>query len=115
MEIYNVQPAVVDIIITKGDTFKVSFQVKMNAVSYSLTGKILDMKVKKIDIGGAVVKTLSSAGALPAIVITTDSFAINTTGFTEPDNLKYDVQVTDGTDILTIQKGRIIVEEEITS
>lgn len=113
MEIYNVQSAIVDIKITKGDTFDMSFSVDLNAATYTLTGKQLDMKVKKFD--GTVVKTLSSAGADPAITIDADTFNIKTTGFDDRETLKYDVQLTSGTDVFTIMRGKIIVEEDITT
>jgi hypothetical protein len=74
MEIYNVQPAIVDIKITKGDTFDMSFSVDLNAATFPLTGQQLDMKIKKFD--GTVVKTLSSTGASPAITISVDTFNI---------------------------------------
>lgn len=79
--IYNVQAAEVDIVVIKGDTPDVSFSVDLNAATYDLTGKQLDMKIKKFD--GTVVKTLSSAGASPAITISTDTFNIKTTAFTD--------------------------------
>lgn len=113
MEVYNVQPAIVDIRVTKGDTFNISFRVDLNGVSYPLTGKKIDMTIKKID--GTAVKTLSSEGPGAAIAIIADSYNINTVGFAECDTLKYDVQLTEGIDILTIQKGKIIVEDEITT
>lgn len=112
MEVYNVQPARVDIRVTRGDTLNVSFSIAMNAAPYVLTGKQIDIMVKRFD--GTVVKTLSSVDPGAAIVIDVDSYEIYTEGFTDCDTLKYDVQVTDGVDVLTIQKGKIIVEEEIT-
>lgn len=113
MEIYNVQPAIVNIRTTKGDTFNVAFEAKMNDVLYVLTGKQIDIKIKKFD--GTVIKTLTSAGASPSIIISASLYSVSTAGFSEIDTLKYDVQITSGTDILTIQKGKIIVEEEITT
>lgn len=111
--VYNVQPAEVDIIVTKGDTPDVSFSVDLNAATYDMTGKQLDMKIKKLD--GTVVKTLSSAGASPAITISTDTFNIKTTAFTDAGVFKYDMQVTSGTDVYTIMKGKILVKEEQTT
>jgi len=111
--IYNVQPAEVDIIVTKGDTPDISFSVDLNAATYDLTGKQLDMKIKKLD--GTVVKTLSSAGVSPAITISTDTFNIKTTAFTEEGVFKYDLQLTSGTDVYTMMKGKLIVKEEQTT
>ena len=110
--IYNVQPAGIDIVVTKGDTFDVSFNVDLNGEDYSITGQ-LDMKIKKPD--GTLVKTLSSAGESPAITIDGDSFNVKTEAFTEVSLLKYDVQETKDGDIYTIQKGKIIVTEEQTT
>lgn len=113
-DVYNVQPDEVNIRVTKGDVFDISFSVKdQNGVAYSLVGKILNMKVKKFD--GTVVKTLSSTGASPTITISEDTFNFKTTGFSEADTFKYDIQITDGTELFTFQKGLIIVEEEITT
>lgn len=113
-EVYNVQPDEVNIRVTKGDVFDISFSVKdANGVVYSLVDKKLDMQVKKFD--GTTVKTLSSVGLLPAITISEDTFNLKTTAFSEADTFKYDIQVTYGTDLFTIQKGLIIVEEEITT
>lgn len=111
--IYNVQAAEVDIVVVKGDTPDVSFSVDLNGDAYTLTGKQLDMKIKKFD--GTVVKTLSSVGASPAITISSDTFNIKTTAFTESGTFKYDMQVTLGTDIYTIMVGKIIIKEEQTT
>jgi hypothetical protein len=111
--IYNVQAAEVDIIVIKGDTPDISFSVDLNAAAYVLTGKQLDMKIKKFD--GTVVKTLSSVGASPAITISSDTFNIKTTAFAETGTFKYDLQVTSGTDIYTIMNGKLIIKEEQTT
>jgi hypothetical protein len=111
--VYNVKPATVDIILIKGDTPDMSFSVDLNAASYDLTGKQLDMKVKKPD--GTVVKTLSSAGVSPAITISTATFNIKTTAFDEAGTFKYDVQLTSGTDVYTIMQGKIYVKTDQTS
>jgi hypothetical protein len=113
MEVFNVQPAEIDIRITMGDTFDISFGVALNGADYSLNGKQVDMKIKKFD--GTVVKSLSSAGSSPAITLNDTTYSINTVGFTEAGTLKYDVQVTDGTKIITIQVGKVIIDEETTT
>ena len=111
--IYNVKADEVNIIVIKGDTPDISFSVDLNAATYDLTGKQLDMKVKKFD--GTVVKTLSSVGASPAITISADTFNIKTTAFSDAGTFKYDIQITSGTDIYTIMTGKIIVKEEQTT
>jgi hypothetical protein len=111
--IYNVQPAEVDIIVTRGDSINMDFTVDLNGANYSLTGKQLDMKVKKFD--GTVVKTLSSVGTSPAITITADAFNITTTAFAEVGTLKYDLQLTVAGAVYTIMKGMVIIKEDITT
>lgn len=111
--IYNVQPAEIDIIVTKGDTPDISFSVDLNAETYDLTSKQLDMKIKKID--GTVVKTLSSDGEAPEITISSDTFNIKTTAFSEEGVFKYDLQLTTSGDVYTMMKGRLIVKEEQTT
>lgn len=113
MEVYNTQPATIDIRLTQGDTFNIVFRVTMNKAPYLLTNKIINIMIKNLD--GSMVKVLSSSLPDPAIVINDDSYVIDTTGFPLPGTLKYDVQVTEAADILTIQKGRIIIEGEITT
>lgn len=112
MLVYNIQPAEVNIEITKGDSFNIAFAVALNSVAYPLTGKQLDMMVKKV---GTIVKTLSSVGSSPAITIIAEQFIINTSPFTEVGTFKYDIQITDNGIIQTFQKGLIIVSEEITN
>jgi len=110
--IYNVQPAEIDIVVTKGDTFDVTFNVDLNGEDYTISGQ-LDMKIKKAD--GILVKTLSSEGADPEITIDDDSYNVKTDAFSEVSLLKYDVQETKDGDKYTIQKGKIIVTEEQTT
>jgi hypothetical protein len=110
--IYNIEWDDVNIIVTKGDTIDLSFSVALNAVAYDMTGMVLDMIIKELD--NTVVRTLASDGTSPAITISTSTFNISTTAFPSVGRLKYDIQLTDGTDIMTIAKGNIIVLEEIT-
>jgi len=110
--IYNAEPTWLDIEITKGDTINMSFSVAINGVAYDMSGMQLDILIK--DRIGATTKTLSSAGVGPAITISTSSYNITTTAMPAIGIYKYDVQLTDGTDITTIQKGNILVTEERT-
>lgn len=110
--IYNAEWEDVNIIATKGDTIDISFAVYNNGVAYDMTGMVLDMIIKELD--GVTYRTLASDGTSPAITISTSIFNITTTAFTAAGRYKYDVQVTDGTDIITIQKGNIFITEEVT-
>jgi hypothetical protein len=111
--VYNVEWDEVNIIATKGDTIDVSFSVVLNGTAYNMTGMVLDMIIKELD--NTVVRTLASDGLTPAITIATSTFNVTTTPFTLTGRLKYDVQLTDGTDIMTIQKGNIMIVEEVTT
>jgi hypothetical protein len=111
--IYNVQAAEVDIVVTRGDSINMDFAVDLNGANYSMTGKQLDMKIKKFD--GTVIKTLSSAGTLPAIIITTDVFNITTIPFAEEGTLQYDLKLTVDGFVYTIMKGKVIIKKNITT
>jgi hypothetical protein len=112
MTVYNIEPAEQFIMITLGDTIDLSFSVLLNIVAYDMTGMQLDMKIKNKK--GTAIKTLSSAGTSPAITISTTTFNISTTPFSDAGVYDYDIQLTDGTDIMTIMFGKINVENQIT-
>ncbi len=109
---YNVQYDEADIEIVRNDTIDLSYSVALNGVAYDMTGKQIDMKIK--DSSGTTVKTLSSAGTSPAITISTSTFRIQTTAITKADIYRYDIQLTSGSTVMTIQRGNINVVEDIT-
>jgi hypothetical protein len=109
---YNVEATYLDIHLTKGDTIDMSFSVAMNDVAYDLTGMQIDFIIKNRL--GVAIKTLSSAGGSSAITIYLNTYTVITTAITTIGIYKYDVQVTDGSNIMTIQKGNVLVTEEIT-
>ena len=112
MTVYNVQWDNVPFIITKGDSIDRIFSVELNDVAYDMTGMQLDIKV--IRPNGVTFRTWSSAGGSPAITISTSTYRIQDAPITEVGRFRYDVQLTNGTNIKTIQKGTIKVTEEIT-
>jgi hypothetical protein len=112
MGYYNVEADVVDLIFTQCDTIDMSFSVYLNDVLYDMTGMQLDMQVRKTN--GDLVRSFTSSGGTPAITIATTTFNIYSTGFTRAFTYNYDVQLTDGADIMTIMKGRVIVKKERT-
>jgi hypothetical protein len=109
---YNIQYSENDIEIVRNDTIDFAYTVTLNGVACNLTGKRIDIKVK--DKSGTVVKTLSSAGTSPAIVISTSIFRVQTSPITVTGVYRYDVQLTTGSVIETIQRGIINVIEDIT-
>lgn len=109
---YNVQYSENDIEIVRNDTIDISYSVSLNGVAYDMTGKRIDMKVK--DSAGTTIKTLSTHGTSPAITISTTTFRVQTTAFTAVGTFRYDVQLTSGSTVMTIQRGNIYVVEDIT-
>ena len=109
---YNVQAAEEFIIVTLGDTIDLTYSVDENGSAYDMTDMQLDMDINNK--AGTTVKALSSAGVSPAITISTDEFNIATTAFSSSGTYYADLQVTDGTDILTIVKFTFLVERQIT-
>lgn len=113
-KIYNVEPAYHTIFITAGDTIKIPFAVYKNDVGYDMTGMVLDIKV--VDKYGVTVKTWASDGVAPCITISTSGFDLyDTSGFLIADNYNADIQLTDGSDIMTIAKCNIEVQKQITT
>ena len=121
---YNIEPSHVDIIIKAGDTLNMTFRALLNDGSdpafpagdpyynYDLTGMQLDIKFKRKD--GLIVKNISSVGISPKITIALSIYNIIDVGFADANVLSYDVQVTDGTDVFTIQEGECYVKKQIT-
>lgn len=109
---YNVQYDETDIEIVRNDTIDLSYSVALNGVAYDMTGKQIDMKIKND--AGTTIKTLSSAGASPAITISTTTFRVQTTAMTTAGIYRYDIQLTSGSTVMTIQRGNIFVVEDIT-
>lgn len=110
--IYNIEWEDVNIIATKGDTIDISFSVYNNGVAYDMTGMVLDMIIKELE--NTVIRTLASDGVNPAITVSTSTFNIVASAFENIGRYKYDIQITDGAYIKTIQKGNIIIVDEIT-
>ena len=111
MTAYNVQAAQEDIIITEGDTPNMTYSITENGVAYDMTGMLIEIDVRKNN--GTLIRTFSTTAA--SVVITVDQFTIvSVTPCDTAGRYKYDVQVTDGTEILTIMKGNFIVQREVT-
>jgi hypothetical protein len=110
---YLVEAQKKNIYITQNDTSPLSYSVALNGVAHDMTGMQLDMTV--INYAGVVIKSWSSAGGTPAITISTTTFSIAVDAFTDIGVYKYDLQLTDGSDIMTIMKGRILVTNEETT
>jgi hypothetical protein len=111
--VYNIEPAHIDIIFKQGDTIDISFSVELNDVAFDMTGMQLDIKFRRKD--NLLVKLFSSSGISPAITIVTSTYNLYSISyFLSPDVLDYDVQVTSGSDIFTIQYGEAKIKKEIT-
>ena len=110
--VYNCQAAEIDIIVTAGDTLNRTFAVQKNGSDYNLDGLRLDMKIKRPD--GSTLRTLSSVTSPADLGISGNEFTIFTAPIVGQANYLYDVQVTDGDEVYTIQKGKIIVEQQQT-
>jgi len=110
---YNVEPAECDLVFTKGDTIDFSFDVELNDVAYDMTGMQLDLHVK--DCHGNLLRTFTSSGGSPEITILVANYTVLASPNTKTGKFKYDLQVTDGTHIATIQKGNWNVQGEVTT
>jgi hypothetical protein len=109
---YNIEPANAPIVFKAGDTIDISFAVYLNGVLFHMTGMQIDVKFRRKD--GLLVKSLSSAGIGAAITIALSTYNMYSAGFLVPDVLDYDVQITDGADVFTVQEGECFVKKQIT-
>jgi hypothetical protein len=111
MKIYNVEPAEIDIVISKGDTLAIGLNLKKNDVDYDMSDLQLDMRIQ--DLNGTLFRHISSSGEGPGLIIAANQLNIYSTGFTKKGFYKYDIKVTDDTDVFTIIKGTVAVSESI--
>jgi len=115
---YNVKPSVNNIVVKKGDTVKYSYNVTkwdetlQEYVPYIMTGMTIDIHVRRAD--GLLLKHWTTSGGVPTITITVDVYDVYADPFTETGMFYYDVQITAGVDILTVQEGKMIVTTEQT-
>lgn len=119
MSDYNVQAEIKDIVITAGDTVNISSNVyKYNLTTqawdlYDMTGMQLDIDIT--DRKGNIIESYSSAGGTPEITISTSAFNIfSLVPFLNMGHYLFDIQLTNGSEILTIRKGWWIVLKQIT-
>ena len=110
---YNVEADINDIVVTEGDTLDMSWTVYLNDVAYDMSGMQLDMDIKTKY--GTVLDSFSSAGGSPEITISTTSLNITAIISLSTGVYRYDIQLTDGTNIKTIRKGNFIVQNQITT
>jgi hypothetical protein len=115
---YNIEPQHYDLVIKQGDTLNFTFQAYVwNTITeewdlFDLTGMQLDIYFRRKDY--LLVKTLTSAGLTPQITIAGTIFNFTDSGFLNKNVLDYDIQVTDGANIFTIQEGGALIKKQIT-
>jgi len=111
--VFNVDYDSINIKIIQGDTWSQTFSVKRNGVAYDMTGAQIDIEVKDED--DVSILSISTEGASPAITISGSSFTIlEFAAFSAVGSYYYDVQLTEGSKVSTICRGRITVLKEYT-
>jgi hypothetical protein len=111
---YNIESAKVDIVFKQMDTINLIYAVYLNGVLYDMTGMQMDIHFRRKD--GLLVKSFSSIGIAPAITIAGTVYNLySVIGFSDIDVLDYDVQLINGTDILTIQEGTAFIKKQTTT
>lgn len=116
---YNHKPSVDNLVFKVGDTIDFSFDVYYwdeateTWLPYTLTGKQIDIQFRRFD--GLLVKSFSTSGLLPAITTSGYNYVCYSQDvFTVPDKLEYDVQIIDGSDVVTVQEGFAAINKQIT-
>lgn len=117
--VYNVEPALVNLVFTKGDSIDITLnvttynQTTRSYEDHDMTGSQLDLHVRDLD--DNLIRAFSSAGASPEITIATAMFTLySDTPFDEVGKYAYDLQETEGTKVSTIMKGVVNVQKETT-
>lgn len=109
----NVDYDRINIDIVEGDTLDKTFSVYYNNVLYDMTGMQLDLDVRDED--DVQVATLTSAGGSTSIIINTTTFTMYKENFLDTvGTYYYDLQLTNGTKLSTICRGRFRVTKEYT-
>jgi hypothetical protein len=111
--IYAVEAFTEDIVYTAGDVVPISLIIAQNGVAFSMAGMQLDIDIK--DGSGTVLFSLSSAGGSPKIVISTSTMTILPDAYTIVGRYKYDIQLTNGSYIMTIGRGNWIIRQQETT
>lgn len=116
--IYNIEFVNEAWIFKQGDTVNLSRKITRydptsgTYVAFDMTGMTIDIWVRRLD--GLILKKWTTTGTSPTITIATDTFTVYDTGFTESGHFKADVQITDGSDIQTIEELDVWVKKEYT-
>lgn len=109
---YNVEPHKENMYFTQGDSIDYSDSVALNSVAFDMTGMQLDLEVYR---RGVLYRSFSSEDSAThpvieaTITISTTTYNISDTGFADLGRFEYYLFLTDGTDVMMIKTGDIIV------
>ena len=110
---YNVEPAIEDLIFTKGDSINIEFTVTdSTGAAYDMTGMQLDLHV--LSSRGVLIRSLSSIGTTEITIAINVVTIYSLVGFDDHGRYYYDLQVTDTGEVYTIMRGNLIVQREYT-
>lgn len=109
---FNIEYESADLVFVEGDAIDMTFTVDENDAAYPLTGKQMQMQVRRLD--GLLLKDMTSIGSPCGITIIDNTFHIYCEAFQESGLFKYDIEVIDGTDIMTIMRGYALVRKQTT-
>lgn len=109
----NVDYDTINIDVVQGDTLDMTFTVWYNNALYDMTGMRMDIEVKDDD--DVVVATLTTEVPAPSITIATYTFRMYMENFIlTTGTYYYDIQLTNGTKVSTICRGKMRVIKEYT-
>ena len=109
----NVDYDTINIDVVQGDTLDMTFTVWYNNALYDMTGMRMDIEVKDDD--DVVVATLTTEVPAPSITIAAYTFRMYMENFIlTTGTYYYDIQLTNGTKVSTICRGKMRVIKEYT-
>jgi hypothetical protein len=109
----NVDYDTINIDVVQGDTLDMTFTVWNNNALYDMTGMQMDIEIKDDD--DELVASLTTEGASPSITVSTYTFRMYMEDFIlTTGTYYYDIQLTNGTKVSTICRGKMRVIKQYT-
>ncbi len=112
MNVFNVEPAEIDINIIAGNTIDIDFTVTLPEGDAALIDCQLDMHIRNAD--GSLFRALSSIGENPGLIAVSTGFSIVTTPITDVATYWYDIVKTYEGTKKTFMKGKVIISKRQT-
>jgi hypothetical protein len=112
---YNVEYVNMNLEFIKNDSIDMAFLIKKNGIDYDLTSMVVTMSVRDFSINKTLIKSFTSIGTIPSIILYSNTITLfSVIGFENEGKYIYDMQIANGTSIMTVMSGILTVKDEKT-